>query len=412
MPITVFVILLVLLLISAAACAYLYVDRRHLRTDVQRQVDVVSQAQQQMLNTFKATAGDALQQSNEQFLQLANQHFETQQADAAKSLEQRKQAIEHLVKPLKETLDKYNTAVVDVEKSRKEAYGSLRTQLSTLVEDQRALRDETSNLVNALRRPEVRGRWGEIQLRRVVELAGMIERCDFDEQVSVTSADQTTRPDMVVRLPNDRTIVVDAKTPLDAYLNSIEAGDEDQRRTFLESHVSQITRKVQDLSAKGYAQQFARSPEFVVLFIPGEPFLYAAVQIKPTLIEDAMARNVIIATPSTLISLLKAVAAGWREQKLAVNAQRISELGAELHARLRTATEHLSKVGRSLDSTIRAYNEFVGSLETRVMVSARKLEEMGAKSAKSLPDTIEPLDALPRDVKVPDPSEDSLHQIE
>jgi len=404
MTVTTFVILLVLLLISVVLCVYLFVERRHLRADMQQQTDAHTDARQQMSDTFKALAGDALKQSSEQFLQLADQRLQNQQNTASQDLDQRKKAIEQLVKPLKETLDKYNTAVHDVEKSRIEAYGSLRTQLGALVEDQRTLRDETANLVKALRRPEVRGRWGEIQLKRVVELAGMIDRCDFDEQVTITADGQTQRPDMVINLPNNRTIVIDAKTPLDAYLNSIEAKDEDQQRTFLETHAQQIMRKVNDLSTKGYIEQFHRSPEFVVLFIPGEPFLYAAVQVRPDLIEAAMAKNVIIATPSTLISLLKAVAAGWREQKLAENAQLISEAGAELHLRLCTAIKHLADVGNSLTSTTNAYNRFVGSFESRVMVQARKFEELGAAANnKQLPDTIEPVEKLPRDVKASSP---------
>jgi DNA recombination protein RmuC len=404
MTVTTFVILLVLLLISVVLCVYLFVERRHLRADMQQQTDAHTDARQQMSDTFKALAGDALKQSSEQFLHLADQRLQNQQNTASQDLDQRKKAIEQLVKPLKETLDKYNTAVHDVEKSRIEAYGSLRTQLGALVEDQRTLRDETANLVKALRRPEVRGRWGEIQLKRVVELAGMIDRCDFDEQVTITADGQTQRPDMVINLPNNRTIVIDAKTPLDAYLNSIEAKDEDQQRTFLETHAQQIMRKVNDLSTKGYIEQFHRSPEFVVLFIPGEPFLYAAVQVRPDLIEAAMAKNVIIATPSTLISLLKAVAAGWREQKLAENAQLISEAGAELHLRLCTAIKHLADVGNSLTSTTNAYNRFVGSFESRVMVQARKFEELGAAAnTKQLPDTIEPVEKLPRDVKASSP---------
>lgn len=395
-----FIVTLLFTLLLAIGCGYLLFDRKRLLTDIQQQANAHTDARTQMSDTFKALAGDALKQSSEQFLQLADQRLQNQQTQATNELDQRKQAIEQLVKPLKETLDKYNTAVHDVEKSRKEAYGSLRTQLGTLVDDQRALRGETANLVKALRRPEVRGRWGEIQLKRVAELAGMIDRCDFDEQVTVTGGDQTQRPDMVVHLPSDRTIVIDAKTPLDAYLSAVEAQDENQRRTFLEAHAQQIVRKVNDLSSKGYASQFNRSPEFVVLFIPGEPFLYEAVQVRPELIEEAMIKNVIIATPSTLISLLKAVAAGWREQKLAENAQLISEVGAELHHRLCVAVKHLTSVGSSLTSTIDSYNKFVGSLESRVMVQARKLEDLGAAANnKQLPDAIDPVEILPRDVK-------------
>ena len=402
MATTVIIILIVVLAVLIAVLAVLAVrygamrqEQRHLRDDLER-------GQQRTLeqrDAFKALAGDVLEESNKRFLQLAGEQFKGEQTEATKQLELRKQAVEAMVKPLRETLDKYNSAVNDVEKSRKEAYGALRTQLGALVNDQKGLKEETANLVKALRRPEVRGRWGEMQLKRVAELAGMIERCDFDEQVSVKAGSGALRPDMVVRLPNDRTIVVDAKTPLDAYLSSIEASDEDERRKFLETHANQIVSKVAGLSGKQYSQQFERSPDFVVLFIPGESFLYAAVQIKPDLLEHAMEKNVVIATPGTLISLLKAVALGWREEQITKNAQEISQLGQELHKRLCDAVEHVQKVGSSLGTAVRAYNDFLGSLERRAIVSARKLEELGAESNKALPQKIDTIDTMPREVK-------------
>ncbi len=372
----VIIVLLVLAVGLAAACGVLYVTVRHLRAEndrlraeaeleLKKLTAQFEQAQLQARDAFKALAGDALKESNVQFLQLADQRFKVEQTEAAKQLEVRKQAVEALVKPLRETLDKYNGVVNDIEKARKEAYGALRAQLGSLVNDQRGLKDETARLVKSLRRPEVRGRWGEIQLKRVVELAGMIERCDFDEQVSVKSGSGGLRPDMVVHLPNDRTIVIDAKTPLDAYLDAVQEGDDSQQRTHLERHANQVSGKVAELAGKQYSAQFERSPDFVVLFIPGESFLYAAVQIKPGLIEQAMEKNVVIATPSTLISLLKAVEVGWREERIAENAQKISALGQDLHKRLCDAIGHVQKVGSSLESAVKAYNGFLGSLETR-----------------------------------------------
>ena len=409
---TVAIVLLAMVAVGlAAVCGVLYVNVRHLR-DQNEQVSAdadrrhqeltaqFEQTQAQARDAFKALAGDVLKQSNEAFLQLAGERFKGEQTEAAKQLEVRKQAVEALVKPLRETLDKYNSAVHDVEKTRKEAYGALRTQLGSMVDDQRLLKKETANLVQALRRPEVRGRWGEMQLRRVAELAGMIDRCDFDEQVSVKAGAGALRPDMVVRLPNDRTIVIDAKTPLDAYLSAIEASDETQRRTFMETHANQIVKKVADLSGKQYAEQFARSPDFVVLFIPGESFLYAAVQIRPDLLEHAMSKQVVIATPGTLISLLKAVALGWREERIAENAERISSLGQELHKRLCDTVGHMTKLGGSLEAAVKAYNRFVGSFETRVMVSARKFEDLGADSNKALPEQVDPIETSPRELKI------------
>jgi len=415
MALAAIIALSVFLLISVVLNGIWRTQRDHLRDDHNRLVterDQLALTNRELENQlteaktklegiddrFRTVAAEVLDGVNKQFKQWAQQTLEGEQKQAAAQLDQRKQAIEQMLKPFKETLDKYNIAVVDVEKARKQAYGELRTQLGSLLDDQRLLRQQTTNLVQALRRPEVRGRWGEMQLKRVAELAGMIEHCDFDEQVSITTETGQLRPDMVVHLPGDRTIIIDAKTPLDAYLSAIEAEDADQRRTFIETHVRQIATKVTDLSSKPYRQQFDRAVDFVVLFIPGEPFLAAAVQERPDLIEWAMDRNVIIATPSTLVALLKAVAAGWREQKIAANAQQISDLGRELHERLVVALGHLDRVGSSLESSIKAYNQFVGSFESRVIVSARKLEELGAASKTQIDESMKTVDLTPRQI--------------
>lgn len=345
-----------------------------------------AEAQKQARETFQAVAADVVDKANKRFLELAGQTFDGKQKQASAELDKRKTAIESLLKPIRETLDRHAKAVTDVEKQREGAYAAMRQQLGLLAEDQRRLQSETANLVKALRRPDVRGRWGEMQLRRVAELAGMIEHCDFTEQTSVTNSDgQRLRPDMIVHLPSQRQIVIDAKTPIDAYLSAIEADDQQQRDEHMTRHVRHIKEQVGNLAAKTYQAQFDRTPDFVILFIPGEPFLEAAVRRDAALIEDAMTKGVVIATPTTLVSLLKAVALGWREEQLAEHARQIAELGRELHERIATVTDHVNSVGKSLDSAVGHYNKMVGSLESRVMVTARKFDELGAGSNKTLP---------------------------
>lgn len=358
-----------------------------------------AQADKRLREAFQSLAGDALKVSNEQFLQLATERLSKERADAQAQLELRKKEVEALVKPITETLGKYNESLAAVEKARGEAYGSLKQQVTQMLSDQQLLRRETGNLVKALHRPDVRGRWGEVQLRRVAELAGMIANCDFFEQH--TGADSALRPDMVVRLPSERVIVVDAKTPIDAYLSALEASDAAEREVLMEKHAAQVQQKVDSLSAKQYSSQFPRDPEFVVLFIPGESFLYAAVQVRPDLIEKAMEKRIVIATPSTLIALLKAVAQGWREERVAENAERVAKLGRELHERLCTAMENLQSLGKALESSVRQYNAFIGSMEGRVLPAARKFEELGT-STKALPAAAE-VENVPREVKIVKP---------
>jgi DNA recombination protein RmuC len=342
----------------------------------------LGQAHEQFQNAFKSLSSDALAKASEQFLHLADQKFKGEQKDAAAQLEQRKTAIESLVKPIAERLEKANAVIDQLEKSNKEAYGGLRQQLTAMVSDQKQLRDETANLVKALRRPEVRGQWGEMQLRRVAELAGMAAHCDFSEQTTVDAG--ALRPDMVVELPGGRQIVVDAKTPITAFIDAAEAQDDAERDTHLSRHVKHIEDKVAELGTKRYQDHF-HTADFVVLFIPGESFLYAAASRKPTLIESAMNRNVVIATPTTLISLLKVVALGWREEQLAENAKKIQDLGQELHKRVATLTRHLDNLGKAVGKTVEHYNKFVGSYEGQVLVQTRRFQELGADSPKELP---------------------------
>lgn len=374
---------------------------RQANHELQQRIAVANQKQQafdshvnellkRMESTFAASASSALQKQGAQFLELASTKLKGEQATAAteadKQLQLRKKEIEALVTPIQQTLAKYQTELQGIEKARSEAYGSIRQQLERMAQDHVVLRTETGNLVKALHRSEVRGRWGEMQLRRVAELAGMIPNCDFYEQQVTDGADGSQlRPDMVIHLPSDRTIVVDAKAPIDAFLNAIESQDDAQKQTLLSRHAEQIESRVRELAGKRYHSHFKRSPEFVVMFIPGESFLQAAVQVKADLLEKAMEKGIVIATPSTLMALLKTVAQGWREQKIAENAQRISEVGTELHERLRTAVEHIESLGGALEKAIAAYNKFIGTFETRVLVSARKLEDLHTQSAKPLP---------------------------
>jgi DNA recombination protein RmuC len=346
--------------------------------------------------TMKALASDALASSNQSFLELAKSQLEQLQQKTTLDLEQRRQAVEHLVSPIKESLSKVDGKLQELEVARTRAYSELSTQVRTLAETHKELRSETGNLVSALRdRPNVRGRWGEIQLRRVVEMAGMLEHCDFEMQAHIASDDGRLRPDLVVKLPGAKTVVVDAKCAGQAYLESLGCTSDDERLAKLRDHARQVREHVTRLSAKSYWSQFSETPEFVVMFMPGETFLSAALEQDPSLIEDGVNQQVIIATPTTLIALLRAVAYGWRQETIAESAKAISELGRELYSRLGTLTDHFAKVGRALETAVRSYNESVGSLETRVLPSARKFKEHGIAPAAELA----PLNVVERGVR-------------
>lgn len=354
-----------------------------------------TQAREDLQNAFKALAADALKSNHESFLQTAQETLKRFQTEARGDLEVRQKAVADLVAPVRESLSKVDQQIQQMEIARGKAYGDLHRQVESLVQTQKELQSETGNLVRALRTPNVRGRWGEIQLRRVVELAGMLSYCDFAEQETITSEGGRLRPDLVVKLPGGKRVVVDAKTPLQAFLEASEASDDETRRACLANHARQVRDHMKTLSGKNYWEQFEATPEFVVMFLPGETFFSAALEQDPGLIEQGVMQRVIPASPTTLIALLKAVAYGWNQEKLARNAHEISVLGKELHERLRKLAAHITAVGTNLDRAVESYNQAVGSLENRVLVSARKFSELGAAVAEDIPE-LEPIETTAR----------------
>lgn len=336
-------------------------------------------AEARLAQTFKSLSNDALRASQEQFLTLARTALRAQQEEARGDLEKRRQAVEGMVKPVADSLEKVQGRIGELEKSRQGAYASLQEQIRHMAESQRGLQQETGQLVKALRQPTGRGQWGEIQLRRVVEMAGMVEYCDFVTQSSTTDTDgRRLRPDLIVKLPAGQQVIVDSKAPMDAYLDALEAKDDATREAALNRHAKQVGDHVRQLSSKAYQNQFASTPEFVVLFLPSESIFSAALSQDPGLIEKGVDQGVILATPTTLIALLRAVSFGWRQEALAENAHQISEVGRELYSRVSTLTNHFAKMGRSLNTTVQDYNKTLGSLESRVLPGAKKLEELGA----------------------------------
>jgi DNA recombination protein RmuC len=355
----------------------------------------VEQAESRLRATFDSLASESLRMNSELFLRMAREALSRDQAVAQSALMERETAIAQLVLPLKHALEKTEAQVQALERERRDAFSALRTQIETLANGQSQLQKETRNLVTALRRPEVRGRWGELTLRRVVELAGMAEHCDFTEQLHVVSEEGALRPDLVVHMPDSRDLVVDVKVPLDAYLEALEAQSEEARAVALKRHAQQVETRVRQLASKSYWAQFERSPEFAVLFLPGDQFLGSALAERPDLLDSALKQSVIIATPSTLIALLKAVAYGWRQSQVAQNAAVIRELGQELYRRLGNFTGHLGRVGQRLGAAVEAYNSAVGSLERQVLPQARRFPDLGVTTDAPLP-ALEPLDHLPR----------------
>ena len=349
-------------------------------------IALLQNASADLQKQFENLAASALKSNNESFLQLARTQLEVFQNQAKGDLTERQKAIETLVKPIHESLSKFDSQIQQIEKSRNEAYGSLLAQVKTLTQTNDQLRLETGALVTALRAPQGRGRWGEIQLRRVAEMAGMINRCDFVEQEHRNGEDGGLRPDMIVKLPGGKTVVVDAKTPLAAYLNALEAKTDAERSEFLRQHAAQVRVHIKKLGAKAYWEQFPAAPEMVVMFLPNEAFFSAALSEDPTLIEAGVAEKVIIASPTTLIALLRAVHYGWAQQDIARNAIEVSQLGKELYERLCTMAAHFDDVGTKLNSAVGSYNKAVSSLESRVLATARKFPDLAVPVKEEIPE--------------------------
>ncbi|HKO97518.1 MAG TPA: DNA recombination protein RmuC [Pyrinomonadaceae bacterium] len=403
---------------ARAENAQLQADLEGERRAAQERLSAFNRAAGELTEKFAALSRDALRDNNQSFLQLAHSTLEKFQEGARGDLEYRQKAIDQLVQPLKESLEKVDGKIGALEKERAGAYSELREQVKALATSQLSLQAETGNLVKALRTPHVRGRWGEIQLRRVVEMAGMLQYCDFAEQETVATEDSRIRPDVIVRLPGNRTIVVDAKVPFDAFYESISTTDDEVRAARLKDHARLVRTHIGALSRKSYWESVQPTPEFVLLFLPGETFYSAALENDPKLIEDGVNQGVIIATPTTLIALLKAVSYGWRQEQMATNAQEVSKLGKDLYDRLRTFTNYFADIGKGLDRALDSYNKGVGSLEARVLVTARKFKERGAIAGEEI-ETLEPIDKSTRalaldegglfpDLVAPETEEDDL----
>ena len=374
------------------------------QTNLEDQRRLLEEARVKLADAFQALSAEALKSNNQAFIQLARSTFETIQTQAKGDLETREQAIKGLVNPLIETLKRYEAQIQELEKTRQNAYGSLEEQLRNLATVNQQLQKETGTLANTLKGgPAVRGRWGEMTLRRVAELAGMSEHCDFTEQESFESANGRQRPDMIVHLPNGREIAVDAKAPLQAFLDAAGATTEEERTARLARHAQLVRDRMKELSAKAYWDQFDPAPEIVVLFLPGESFFSAALEQDRTLLEDGMQKHVVIATPTTLIALLRAVAFGWRQEKVAQNAREISALGKDLYDRVRTFLGYFENVGATLKRATDSYNRAVGSLESRVLPSVRKFRELGAATGDAIAE-LEPVDETTRELNAPEHS--------
>jgi DNA recombination protein RmuC len=372
------------------------------QTNLGDQKRLLEDAREKLADAFQALSAQALKSNNQAFIQLARSTFETIQTQAKGELETREQAIQGLVSPLIETLKRYDAQIQEMEKTRQTAYGSLEEQLRNLAMVNQQLQKETGTLANTLKGgPAVRGRWGEMTLRRVAELAGMSEHCDFTEQENFESATGRQRPDMIVHLPNGREIAVDAKAPLQAFLDAAAATTEDERREKLSRHAQLVRDRMKELSTKAYWDQFDPAPEIVVLFLPGESFFSAALEQDRTLLEDGMQKHVVIATPTTLIALLRAVSFGWRQEKIAQNARQISALGKDLYDRVRSFLSHFEGIGSSLKRATESYNRAVGSLESRVLPSVRRFKELGAATGDSIAE-LEPVDETTRELNEPE----------
>ena len=388
--------------------------RAHSVAAVERE-RALEMATERLGSVFDQLANRQFQSHSETFLKLARETLGVQNERAKGELAAREQAIDNLVRPIREALARAERQLQELDQSRRETHGSITTQLQSLAMSQQTLSAETRNLVNALRRPEVRGQWGEISLRRLVELAGMIEHCDFVSQSHQATDTGSVRPDMIIHLPENRDLIVDVKTPLDAYLEATEASTDVEKQTALERHAGIVAGRIRELASKAYWSQFDKSPEFVILFIPGDQFLSAALAERPNLLDDALRQNIILATPTSLVALLKAVAYGWQQTALAENAAEIRGLAVQLYERLNTFTTHLAGMGKALGESVRAFNSSVGSLERMVLPSARRFTDLGVQPRQRLT-PLKTLEDMPRDTgatagpaaEVPPPHEDGI----
>ena len=360
----------------------------------EEQKKLLERAEEKLTTTFQALSGESLKSNNKAFVELAKETLETVLSKAKGEFGEKEESIKNIVGSLEDALKRYENQVNELESKRASDYGSMESQIKSLLTTNQQLQKETGNLVSALRRPEVRGRWGELTLKRVVELTGMSEHCDFTEQVSVNTEEGRIRPDMIVHLPADREIVVDSKVSLDAYMDAVAAEAEEKKKGFITKHAQQLRKHMVTLSGKGYWEQFSRAPELVVMFIPGESFLSAALAVDHTLIEDGMEAKVIIATPTTLNALLRAIAGGWRQQQLARHTQEIANLAKDIYDRFQPFLQHVNKTSDYLTQTTNCFNRMVTSLERRVLVSVRKFKELGAAGDKELPE-VQPVEQIP-----------------
>jgi DNA recombination protein RmuC len=382
-------LVVILLAVGTALAVGWWMGRRRAAALEAERALALDRAMEQLDRRFDDLAGRQLRDNIENFLRLAKEHLGTHQQAATGALREREQAIETLVKPIQESLARTSEALREIEAERQRDFGSLRQHLTDMRETHTALQRETRNLVQALSKPQVRGQWGEIALRRLVELAGMTAHCDFEEQVHVVGSDGALRPDMVVHLPEGRDVVVDVKTPLDAYLTAAEAPTDEVRAAALKRHAQHVAERVRLLASKPYAAQFAQAPQFVVLFLPGDQFLSSALDQQPELLDRAMSSNIILTTPSTLLALLKTIYNGWQNVRLAENAERIRGLAEDLYTRLATFRNHMGRVGSSLETSLKAFNAAVGSLERSVLPGARKFVELGVRGEKPIEELAE-----------------------
>lgn len=361
----------------------------------EERLQMLDEAQDRLYNTFSAVSQRALRDNNTQFLQLAQETLGRFHVESRSDLEQRQQSIQHMVDPIRDALAKTEAQIQQIEKERQASFGMLSQQIRGMMDDQSSLREETGRLASALRTPGIRGQWGELSLRRIAELSGMVEHCDFVEQTQRSNNERTIRPDMVIRMPDAREMIVDAKAPMEAYLDAVNADNGDSRTRHLQRHAKHVRDHVRVLAGKRYWEQFEQSPDFVVLFIPGEQFLGAALEQDKSLLQDALKDKVILATPTTLVALLRAVAFGWKQTVLAENAGKVRDLGEELHKRLTVFLDHLERLGRNLGSSVDTYNKALGSLERSVLPGVRRLSELGISSGREANEPT-PIENTPR----------------